>query len=133
MASVQTLASVKQKLEGAITLKTVTTPVSNALKESEFMQSIITTIVQSYANDGNKSLELILPESQKEALNSFVENKLREFCSSGVNITYSKDILNGFCISQKGDGYYISFTDDAFEKIIAEYIRPKTRKLLFGE
>ena len=66
-------------------------------------------------------------------MDEFVKNKLGEFCASGVNVEYSRDIPNGFKISQKGEGYYLDFTDGAFEKIIAEYIRPKTRKLLFGE
>ena len=134
MASVQTLTSVKQKLENAITLEKISAPVNNSLSDTDFLQSIISTIVKSFADGKSESsLELILPESQKSAMDEFVKNKLGEFCASGVNVEYSRDIPNGFKISQKGEGYYLDFTDGAFEKIIAEYIRPKTRKLLFGE
>ena len=39
---------------------------------------------------------------------------------------------SSFRIGPKGEGYMISFTDKDFENIIAEYLRPKTRELLFG-
>lgn len=134
MASVQTLASVKQKLESAITFKNISAPVNNLLSDSSVLKSVITTVVKAFAerNEG-KSLELLLPEDQKKSVDEWVKSSLGEFCKEGVNVAYSRDIPNGFKISQKGDGYYLDFTAGAFEKIIAEYIRPKTRKLLFGE
>lgn len=134
IASSQTLASVRQKLENAITLKSINTPINNALSDSEFLQSIIKIVVEAFGkNSNNQSLDLILPESKKGELDNFLKNKLTEFCNSSVDVAYSRDIANGFKVSQKGEGYFIDFTNNSFEKIISEYIRPKTRKLLFGE
>lgn len=134
IASVQTLASVKQKLENAITFKNISGPVSSLLSDASVLKSVISTVVKAFAerNEG-KSLELLLPEDQKQAVDEWAKSSLASFCKEGVSVAYSREIPNGFKISQKGEGYYLDFTDGAFEKIIAEYIRPKTRKLLFGE
>ena len=46
-------------------------------------------------------------------------------------MTYSKKISGGFTISPKGSGYFISFTDETFNSLISEYLRPATKKILF--
>ena len=46
---------------------------------------------------------------------------------------FSKKIAGGFTIGPKDGSYFISFTDKTFDSLIAEYLRPVTRKLLFGE
>ena len=50
----------------------------------------------------------------------------------GINVTFSKQIAGGFKIGPKNGGYLISFSDNDFERLIAEYLRPATKKLLFG-
>ena len=51
---------------------------------------------------------------------------------AGVNITFSKQLAGGFKIGPKDEGYMIGFSDEDFEKVLADYIRPATKKLLFG-
>ncbi len=134
IASVQTLSSVKQKLEDAISFKAVSQPITNALGEKEFLQSIIKTVVEAFnPKESGKGLDIILPENKKEEIDSYIKGQISTICKNGLDVSYSREIQNGFKISQKGDGYFIEFTDNSFEKIISEYIRPKTRKLIFGE
>jgi V/A-type H+-transporting ATPase subunit E len=38
----------------------------------------------------------------------------------------------GFKISPKDGGYMLRFTDEEFTQLIANYLRPATKKILFG-
>ena len=44
----------------------------------------------------------------------------------------SDKIAGGFTIGPKDGGYFISFTEETFNALISEYLRPATKKLLFG-
>jgi V/A-type H+-transporting ATPase subunit E len=135
MASIQALAAVRQKIEQAITARSISEPIAKGLNEKEFLQSIIKTVVSAFnpASKANSSLDLILPESKKQEMDTFVKGELAKCCNEGLNVSYDKNVENGFKVGPKGSGYYISFTDKSFENIISDYLRPKTKKLLFGE
>ena len=77
--------------------------------------------------------ELVLPESLKASLEPFVKGELTSILKGGVNATFTKKIAGGFTIGPKDGGYFISLTDETFKELISEYLRPSTRKLLFGE
>ena len=73
------------------------------------------------------------PSSLKEKLEPWVQGELAKTLSAGVQAEFSKKIAGGFTIGPKDGSYFISFTDKTFDSLIAEYLRPVTRKLLFGE
>jgi hypothetical protein len=69
---------------------------------------------------------------KKAELEKFAQEKLSAICTAGIEVQFSKNVAGGFKIGPKGEGYMISFTDKDFENIMAEYLRPKTKELLFG-
>lgn len=135
MASAQTFSAIKQQIEKVIITKAISLPVSQQINDKDFIQSVITTIVTAFnpASAEPVALNIILPENQKEEMDNFIGNKISQICKGGMNVKFSKNITNGFQIGPQGEGYMISFTDQDFENIISEYLRPKTRSLLFGE
>ena len=78
-------------------------------------------------------LDIVLPESMKSALEPFITKELSSMLKGAVNASFSKKISGGFTIGPKDGGYFISLTDETFKELISEYLRPATRKLLFGE
>ncbi|MBQ1747338.1 MAG: hypothetical protein II041_01500, partial [Bacteroidales bacterium] len=133
-AARQAMSQVKQDIEKAVTMETVNKPVGEALSSKEFMQDLIKTVVSAFKPENEAtSLDMILPESKKEELDGFLRASFGKTLGAGLNVSFSKDISNGFKISRKGSGYFIDLTEDSFNGIIAEYLRPKTRKLIFGE
>ena len=40
---------------------------------------------------------------------------------------------SSFRIGPKGEGWFVSFTDETFRELISGYLRPVTKKILFGE
>lgn len=135
MASGQAFAAIRQQIEKAIITKAVSAQISDAVKETEFLKTIITTIVTAFKSESSEPtpLNIILPENKKIELDAFIQNQLAKICSAGVTVSFNKNIENGFKIGPENGGYLISFTDKDFESLISEYLRPKTRTLLFGE
>ena len=78
-------------------------------------------------------MNLILPESLKAQLEPFVKGELARALGKEVTAAFSKKIAGGFRIGPKDGSYFISLTDETFKSLIGEYLRPVTRKFLFGE
>jgi V/A-type H+-transporting ATPase subunit E len=132
MAAAQTFTAVKQQIENAIVTKALA-PVKGATSETEFLKEIVKTVVAAFnpANTDSVALEVILPAEKKAEMEKFAAESLNKICSAGVEVQFSKTIQGGFKIAPKGEGYMLSFTDKDFENIISEYLRPKTKALLF--
>ncbi|MBO5920625.1 MAG: hypothetical protein J6Q34_09095 [Bacteroidales bacterium] len=133
MASLQAFTAVKQQIESVITAKTLA-PAKSAVAETEFLKEIVKAIVTAFnpQNSDSVALEIILPAEKQAELEQFAAEQLSKICSAGVDVQFSKGVQGGFKIAPKGEGYMLSFTDKDFENIIAEYLRPKTKELLFG-
>lgn len=133
MASLQAFTAVKQQIENVIVAKTLA-PAKAAASETEFLKEIIKSIVSAFNpnNSDSVALDIILPAEKQAELEQFAKEQLSKICSAGVDVQFSKGVQGGFKIAPKGEGYMLSFTDKDFENIIAEYLRPKTKELLFG-
>lgn len=133
-ASQLALSQIKQDIEQAISIETVAKPVKEALSSKEFMQSLIKTIIAAYSPDKEATgLEFILPENMKADLEHYLKELIHTSLSDGLDVKFSKNVSSGFKVSRKGSGYFIDFSEEAFIDIISGYLRPKTRKLIFGE
>ena len=133
MASAQALQATRKDLEDMVVCKLTDTQVSKALSSPEFLKGIITEVARKFNAEEAVDLDLVLPESLKKELEPFVKNELGTLLKGGVDATFSKKVAGGFNIGPKDGGYFISFTDDTFKSLIGEYLRPATKKLLFGE
>ena len=134
MASQQAFTAVRKQIENVIIAKAIAAPVKEATTQTEFLKEIIKSIVCAFnpAESDSVALEVILPAEKQAEMEKFAKETLNQICSAGVDVQFSKNIQGGFKISPKGEGYMLSFTDKDFENIIAEYLRPKTKALLFG-
>ena len=133
-ASRQAITALKQEIENAVLAKSTSLQVSKALNETEFLQKVISTIVKAFNPDSSSAmpLELILSEDMKKDMDTFLKEELGKSLGAELNIRYEKMKSKGFKIGPKGESYIISFTDNDFERLIADYLRPKTREILFG-
>ena len=78
------------------------------------------------------ALDLILPEAMKAEVEPFVQNEIANQFKGEVKVDYSKKMNGGFKVAPKDGGYMLQFTDDEFTQLIANYLRPATKKILFG-
>ena len=131
MASTQALQATKACVEGLIVAKAVE-PVKEQLSGAAFLKEVITTVAQRFSAQESTDLSLVLPEKLQKELEPFVKGELAKTLGKGVETSFSKKVAGGFKIGPKDGSYFISLTDEAFQALIGEYLRPATKKILFG-
>ena len=132
MAAQQAVQATRTDIENLVVSKVVDGTVEKALANEEYIKGIITAVAQKFSADEPADLSLVLPESLKAALEPFVKNELGKLLGKGVDASFSKKVAGGFKIGPKDGGYFVSLTDDTFKDLIGSYLRPATKKLLFG-
>ena len=132
MASTQSIAATKKDIETLIVGKMTNEAVKKALSTPDFIKEIIKAVAEKFTTDGPVDLDLVLPESLKNDLEPFATKELAKILGAGVQASFSKKVAGGFQIGPKDGGYFVSFTEETFSQLISEYLRPTTKKLLFG-
>ena len=133
MAANQSLQATKLDIGNLIVSKIDDLKVDEALSSEDFLKEIIKTVAGRFNAEEAKDISLILPESLKTGLEPFVKGELSKILNGSVEATFSKKISGGFIIGPKDGSYFISFTDETFKSLIGNYLRPITKKFLFGE
>ena len=132
MAASQSIAATKKDIETLIVGKMTDDAVKKTLSSPDFIKEMIKTVAEKFTTDGPVDLNIILPESLKSDLEPFVATELAKILGAGVEASFSKKVSGGFQIGPKDGGWFVSFTEETFNQLISEYLRPATKKILFG-
>jgi len=132
MASTQALQATKTQIENLIVAK-ASEPAREALSESSYLKEIITAVAQRFSAQESTDLSLVLPEKLQKELEPFVKEELAKSIGRGIEASFSKKLSGGLKIGPKDGSYFISLTDETFRQLIGEYLRPASKKILFGE
>ena len=132
MAASQSLQATKKDIENLIIGSFAGEEVKKSLTSADFVKQVITAVAQKFSSEESCDLNLVLPASLQDQLEPFVKGELAKLLGKGIDATFSKKISGGFNIGPKDGGYFISMTDETFNELITEYLRPVTKKLLFG-
>lgn len=133
MAASQSVQATRKDIEDLVVFKMTGSATEKALSDEAFVKEVIKAVAEKFNAETSMDLNLVLPESLKSSLEPFVKNELSTILKGQVNASFSKKIAGGFTIGPKDGSYFISLTDETFKELISEYLRPATRKLLFGE
>lgn len=133
MASTQALGATKADIQNAILAKVVDQKVSAALAEDKFICEVILNVAKNFSTENNCDLELTLGQNTSEKVLDYVKNEVAKAIGSNIEVVLSKKIKGGLTIGPKDGAYFVSLTDETFSELIREYLRPATRKTLFGE
>ena len=132
MAASQSLQATKKDIENLIIGSFAGEEVKKSLTSADFVKQVITAVAQKFSSEESCDLNLVLPASLQDQLEPFVKGELAKLLGKGIDATFSKKISGGFNIGPKDGGYFISMTDETFNELITEYLRPVTKKFLFG-
>lgn len=132
MAAGQSVAATKADIENLIVAKMTQAETVKALSSADFVKEIILAVAKGFNAEEPVDLEVVLPESLRKEVEPFVTKELAESLKGKVEASFSKKIAGGFTVGPKDGGYFISFTDETFNALISEYLRPATKKILFG-
>lgn len=133
MAVSQSVQATRKDIEDLVVFKMTGSATEKALSDEAFVKEVIKAVAEKFNAETAMDLNLVLPETLKSSLEPFVKNELSSILKGQVNASFSKKIAGGFTIGPKDGSYFISLTDETFKELISEYLRPATRKLLFGE
>lgn len=133
MAASQSVQATRKDIEDLVVFKMTGSATEKALSDEAFVKEVIKAVAEKFNAETAMDLNLVLPETLKSSLEPFVKNELSTILKGQVNASFSKKIAGGFTIGPKDGSYFISLTDETFKDLISEYLRPATRKLLFGE
>lgn len=133
MASMQSVQATKKDIENLMVSFLTDKEVDSALSDVSFVKEIIKAVAEKFNYEDAVDLQAVLPENIKEEMVPFIENELARNIKGGLTASFSKKISGGFTIGPKDGSYFVSLTDETFKELIGEYLRPATRKILFGE
>ena len=131
MAASQSIAATKKDIETLVVAKLTEGEVKNALTSADFVKEAILAVAKGFSTEAT-DLEIVLPEALRKELDGSLAAEIAKVLNVGVEASFSKKIAGGFTIGPKNGGYFISFTDETFNALISEYLRPATKKILFG-
>lgn len=132
MASEQSLQATKKDIENLLVDAMISDKVKSNLADSAFVKEIILSVAKKFTAEQSIELSLILPASLQKELEPWVGGELKKALKSEVKAEFSKKVQGGFTIGPKDGSWYVNLTEESFKELIAEYLRPVTRKLLFG-
>ena len=133
MAATQSIQAVRNDIENLMVGKLTDSAVNASLADVEFIKEAIKAVAMNFNAQEAVDLEAVLPETLKGELEPFIKGELAGALKGGISASFSKKVSGGFNIGPKDGSYFISFTDETFRSLISEYLRPATRKILFGE
>ena len=132
MASAQCLQATKKDIEELLVGAVSTEPVGKSLSDPDFLKKIILSVAERFSATEATDLALVLPAALQKELEPWLGGELRKALGRDVKADFSKKVGGGFSIGPKDGSWFVSLTDETFRDLIAEYLRPVTRKLLFG-
>ena len=132
MASEQALMATKKDIENLLVNALCAEETEKVLSEEKFLKEIILAVAQKFSTQQSEDISLVLPASLKSMLEPWVSTELKKALKKEISVDFSKKIKGGFCNGPQNGSWYISMSDESFKALISEYLRPVTKKLLFG-
>lgn len=132
MASEQALMATKKDIENLLVNALCTEETEKVLSEEKFLKEIILAVAQKFSTQQSEDISLVLPASLESMLEPWVSTELKKALKKEISVDFSKKIKGGFSIGPQNGSWYISMSDESFKTLISEYLRPVTKKLLFG-
>lgn len=132
MASEQALMATKKDIENLLVNALCTEETEKVLSEEKFLKEIILAVAQKFSTQQSEDISLVLPASLESMLEPWVSTELKKALKKEISVDFSKKIKGGFSIGPQNGSWYISMSDENFKALISEYLRPVTKKLLFG-
>jgi V/A-type H+-transporting ATPase subunit E len=130
LATRQVVAALKENITNLVVAKSVEPSVHAALIDVEFVKEMLLGIARGW-NGERVALEAILPAQMKEKFEAEAEAAVKALLAEGIEVGYSEKVKSGFKVAPKDGGYYISFTEEDFSALLAEYLKEKVVKMLY--
>ncbi len=129
----QAVSAIKQEITSLITLKVIQPPMKEIFSNTDYLKKLLSDVVKGWMKKESFDLKVIMPESDREQLETYFKNNLADELNKGLEVDFSRSMKSGFQIGPSDGSYVISFSDEDFTNFLKSYLRPKTSQLLFEE
>lgn len=129
----QAVAALKQTIANTVCMKAIQPSVKELFGDKEFLKGLIGNLIKGFAEKGTMDLLLILPEEDRQELETYYKNQLASELNKGLELSFSDGVRSGFKIGPADGSYIISFSDTDFTNFFKDYLRPKTKEILFDK
>jgi V/A-type H+-transporting ATPase subunit E len=130
----QALGRFKGELTRLVSTNILRAPLSESMKNGEFLKKLILSVVDAWGKGHTESLDLklVINDSLKPELEAFLASALKSQIEKGLVLVFDHDAGKGFKVGPKDGAFVIDFNDETLENFLKEYLRPMTRNILFG-
>jgi len=131
----QAMRTFKKEIEDVIVAGALDKELSAALNDPLNIEDFVAEVIRHWHPEHTESpsLELLLPEKRRKELEAWFRTKAGKALSEGIEVKFHENIKGGFQIASIEGGYRINLTDEDFNEFFKQYLRPRTREILFGE
>ena len=133
LAGKQAVSKIKSEIASLIVAKSTSEGVKSAVVDPAFVKEMLVSVAKNWngADSGKVGLQALLPETERAKFDAAFAKSAKALLDAGIEVGYSKDVKSGFKVGAKEGGYYISFSEEDVEALLAEYLREKVYQLLF--
>ena len=97
------------------------------------LERAIFKFIDDYSHDSSASFEILLNESDRQALSDSFFKKLKDELKCGVEIVTHSGIKGGFRIGRTGDEMHYDLSDEAISELLISYLTPELEAVLKQE
>ena len=123
----QALEALKTEVTNIITKKLSASSVKAAIEDKEFMQKLITNLMQNWA----EKQTMVVSVENKEELESYIKANAKSLLDNKLRVEQVNGIKTGFVIAPDDGTYKVKFGEDEFVEYFKEFLRPQIQQLLF--
>jgi V/A-type H+-transporting ATPase subunit E len=134
LAAQQSVSALKQEIGSLINEKAISEPVGAIFSDQDFLRKTIDNLIDNWQQQGGQQsgISLLLPEGANQLM-AYLQAKSQETLEGKLQIDFDGKLSQGFRIGPASENYHISFTEEDFKAFFLDYLRPRTRKLLFND
>jgi V/A-type H+-transporting ATPase subunit E len=132
MAARNFILTVQERLEKAIVTPTVSEAVEGTLNDAKFMERVLESLIVEFnrRQGGDHPVEVLLPEKQRNELETWFLTKFREKAIAPLIIHFTDKISFGFKIGIAGQGSHFNFGDGLVDAVM-RFCSPRFRNYFF--
>lgn len=103
--------------------------VGNALS-TDRVGEIIVALIQAWRQNEEASFEVLVPQSDRDAIEATVRKGLGEKISAGVDIRPVSTVAAGFRIGHKDGSVYYDFSSESLTEMLAAFLNPRLGEIM---
>lgn len=95
---------------------------------AETVSEAVVALLKNWSGQQVSDLTVLLPESQREKVESQLRSKLTKELEQGLEIKAAHNIQSGFRISVKDGSVYYDFSAEGIAEVLSAYLNPRLKE-----